>query len=208
MRKARESSRLGAGHRTGRTAAAVQLRLQPLGESLRLGFTLVTGGLTWAFPTTQPDGLQVSTSSAPSRRPAQCGRRAAASKWAWVPIRSLGPRHRDRIAAHLPALDESDRYLRFGYPATDAQIAKYVDMLDFEHDEVFGIFNRRLELIAMAHLAHPRCAGRVATRGAMAEFGVSVLAQGARPRLRRAPVRARGAACPQPRRADARSSTR
>ena len=42
------------------------------------------------------------------------------------------------------ALDASDRYLRFGFPATDAQIAKYVDMLDFDHDEVFGIFNRRL----------------------------------------------------------------
>ncbi|HSH90420.1 MAG TPA: GNAT family N-acetyltransferase, partial [Ramlibacter sp.] len=34
-----------------------------------------------------------------------------------VPIRSLGPSHRDRIAAHLLALDEHDRYLRFGYPA-------------------------------------------------------------------------------------------
>ena len=27
-------------------------------------------------------------------------------------------------------------------------------MLDFEQDEVFGIFSRRLELVAMAHLAH------------------------------------------------------
>ena len=93
---------------------------------------------------------------------------------AWVPIRSLGPRHRERIAAHLTALDASDRYLRFGYPATDAQMSKYVDMLDFEQDEVFGIFNRRLELIAMAHLAH---AGVVPAPGrpAMSEFGVSVL---------------------------------
>lgn len=99
---------------------------------------------------------------------------AAASKWTWVPIRSLGPRHRDRIAAHLVSLDEGDRYLRFGYPATDAQISKYVDMLDFDLDEVFGIFNRRLELIAMAHLAHP-AAPADSERGAMAEFGVSVL---------------------------------
>jgi GNAT superfamily N-acetyltransferase len=91
-----------------------------------------------------------------------------------VPIRSLGPRHRERITAHLLALGVSDRFLRFGYPATDAQISKYVDMLDFEQDEVFGIFSRRLELIAMAHLAHaaPNPAVPVA---ATSEFGVSVL---------------------------------
>jgi hypothetical protein len=34
------------------------------------------------------------------------------------------------------------------------QIHRYVDLIDFEQDEVFGIFNRRLELIALAHLAH------------------------------------------------------
>jgi GNAT superfamily N-acetyltransferase len=99
---------------------------------------------------------------------------AAGSRWSWIPIRSLGPRHRERIAAHLIGLDESDRYLRFGYPATDAQISKYVDLLDFEHDEVFGIFNRRLELIAMAHLAHSQTI-LDSPRGTMAEFGVSVL---------------------------------
>lgn len=97
-----------------------------------------------------------------------------ASSWSWVPIRSLGPRHRARIATHLSALSDEDRYLRFGYAATDAQIAKYVDMLDFDQDEVFGIFNRRLELIAMAHLAHASPASSSA-RDPMAEFGVSVL---------------------------------
>ena len=96
-----------------------------------------------------------------------------ASSWSWVPIRSLGPRHRERIVAHLLALDERSRYLRFGYAANDAQIGRYVDTLEFEHDEVFGIFNRRLELIAMAHLAHrsPGAPGRMAA----SEFGVSVL---------------------------------
>ena len=92
----------------------------------------------------------------------------------WVPIRSLGPRHRERIVAHLTALDERSRYLRFGYQPSDAQIARYVDTLDFEHDEVFGIFNRRLELIAMAHLAY-RPADASRGRDASAEFGVSVL---------------------------------
>ena len=99
---------------------------------------------------------------------------AHAPQWSWVPIRSLGPRHHDRIVAHLLSLEESDRYLRFGYPATDAQIARYVDTLDFDQDEVFGVFNRRLELIAMAHLAHPN-APADPQRGAMAEFGVSVI---------------------------------
>lgn len=88
----------------------------------------------------------------------------------WVPIRSLAPRHRPRILAHLLALPEGDRYLRFGHPATDAQIGRYVDLIDFERDEVFGIFNRRLELLAMAHLAHM---GDHAHAHA-AEFGVSV----------------------------------
>ncbi|MEO8525479.1 MAG: GNAT family N-acetyltransferase [Caldimonas sp.] len=97
----------------------------------------------------------------------------------WVPIRSLGPRHRERIVAHLVTLDERSRYLRFGYAATDAQIARYVDTIDFEHDEVFGVFNRRLDLIAMAHLAY-RPADATRGREAAAEFGVSVL-----PRTRR-----------------------
>jgi GNAT superfamily N-acetyltransferase len=90
----------------------------------------------------------------------------------WVPIRSLAERHRTRILAHLQSLDERDRFLRFGYPANDAQIAGYVERIDFVRDEVFGIFNRRLDLIALAHLAYLADRGAHATQ---AEFGVSVL---------------------------------
>ena len=91
----------------------------------------------------------------------------------WVPIRALADRHRGRALAHLLSLGESDRYLRFGHPATDEQIERYVAHIDFEHDEVFGIFNRRLELIALAHLAYsPEPAGQT-----VAEFGVSVLSK-------------------------------
>lgn len=93
--------------------------------------------------------------------------------WAWVPVRSLGERHRERIAAHLLGLSPADRYLRFGHAAGDEQVRCYVDHLDFERDEVFGIFNRRLQLIAMAHVAYDR-PPQVAERPAMAEFGVSV----------------------------------
>ena len=80
---------------------------------------------------------------------------SASARAPWVAvIRSLGVRHRGRIARHLKALDAHDRYLRFGYMATDEQIQSYVNGLDFERDAIFGIYNRRLELVAMAHLAH------------------------------------------------------
>ena len=98
------------------------------------------------------------------------------TSWSWVPIRSLGPRHRGRILAHLLALEERARYLRFGFPATDSQLSGYVDRIDFDRDEVFGIFNRRLDLIAMAHLAHAE-ASRISDGRNMSEFGVSVLAR-------------------------------
>ena len=94
----------------------------------------------------------------------------AASPPATVPIRRLGPDHRDAILAHLLALEPADRYLRFGYAAHDDQVRRYVERLDFERDELFGIFNRRLDLIAMAHLAY---SVDPALRSC-AEFGVSV----------------------------------
>ncbi len=87
-----------------------------------------------------------------------------------VPIRSLGPNHRARITGHLLALDNYDRYLRFGFAASDEQIQRYTDSLNFNLDEVFGIYNRRLELIAMAHLAF----SADQDLAACAEFGVSV----------------------------------
>ncbi len=90
-----------------------------------------------------------------------------------VPIRSLGPSHRERIATHLLALEEHDRYLRFGYAANDEQIRRYADGLNFERDDIFGIYNRKLELIAMAHLAF----ALDPQSNSCAEFGVSVLAK-------------------------------
>ncbi len=87
-----------------------------------------------------------------------------------APIRTLGAEHRPAILKHLLALGEHDRYLRFGYAATDEHIRRYVQRLRFDCDEVFGIFNWRLQLIAMAHLAY-----MVEGQGRhSAEFGVSV----------------------------------
>ncbi len=87
----------------------------------------------------------------------------------WLPVRNLGPRHRQRVVAHLQSLGDEDRHLRFGQVASDEQIAHYVEHIDFERDKVFGIFDSRLQLVAMAHLAF-------AEDGQSTEFGVSVLA--------------------------------
>ena len=90
-----------------------------------------------------------------------------------VPIRTLSERHKERILKHLLKLDATDRYLRFGYAASDEQVRRYVEQLNVERDELYGIFNRRLELIAMAHLAF----GDEGQHESCAEFGVSVLKQ-------------------------------
>ncbi|HSI49906.1 MAG TPA: GNAT family N-acetyltransferase [Ideonella sp.] len=97
------------------------------------------------------------------------------AQYRWIPIRSLVSRHRGRVLSHLLALSAEDRYLRFGYMASDEQIKRYVERLDFHRDEIFGIFNRRLQLIAMAHLAY-LSDGMLGTSGQqnVAEFGVSV----------------------------------
>ncbi len=89
-----------------------------------------------------------------------------------VPIRALGVSHAQQIAQHLRALSKEDRYLRFGYSASDDMIERYVAGLNFERDEIFGIYNRRLELIAMAHMAF----SLETDFSSCAEFSVSVLA--------------------------------
>ena len=89
-----------------------------------------------------------------------------------VPIRALSVSHAQQIAQHLRALSKEDRYLRFGYSASDEMIERYVAGLNFERDEIFGIYNRRLELIAMAHIAF----SLETDFSSCAEFGVSVLA--------------------------------
>jgi GNAT superfamily N-acetyltransferase len=90
-----------------------------------------------------------------------------------IPIAPLGSEHLPQILKHLQALSEHDRYLRFGYTATDDHIQRYVDGLKFERDEIYGVFNIELDIIAMAHLALMKDAGREFS----AEFGVSVSAQ-------------------------------
>lgn len=89
-----------------------------------------------------------------------------------VPIRPIGPEHRAQLLRHFLALSTDDRYLRFGYAASDERIRAYVDSIRFGQDEIFGVFNRKLELLAVAHIAiEPGQTER-------AEFGVSVLPRG------------------------------
>lgn len=88
-----------------------------------------------------------------------------------LPIRSLSNTSRERIAKHLLALNANDRYLRFGYSAGDEQIVRYVAQLNFERDDILGIYNRRLQLIATAHLAYTAASDQ----SRCAEFAVSVL---------------------------------
>jgi len=89
-----------------------------------------------------------------------------------IPICALNMSHLSCIKKHLLALSAQDRYLRFGYAANDEQIHRYVDGLKFERDEIYGIFNRHLDMVAMAHLAIIQGPGRTSK----AEFGVSVKA--------------------------------
>lgn len=89
-----------------------------------------------------------------------------------IPICPLNSSLLPGITKHLLDLGAQDRYLRFGYAASDEQINRYVNSLNFERDEIYGIFNRNLNMMAMAHLAIMKEPGRTSK----AEFGVSVKA--------------------------------
>jgi predicted acetyltransferase len=93
-----------------------------------------------------------------------------------VPICHLRTYNLPDIQKHLLSLNAQDRYLRFGYAANDEHIKSYVRSLNFERDEIYGIFNRDLQILAMAHLAINIQANGSATQQLAAEFGVSVLA--------------------------------
>ena len=91
---------------------------------------------------------------------------------ALIPIAPLDISKTHQILKHLCELSEHDRYLRFGCKATNAQIEQYVANLKFERDEIYGIFNSELQIIAMAHLALMK----EEVQEYSAEFGVSVSA--------------------------------
>ena len=94
----------------------------------------------------------------------------------WVPIRTLGERHRVAVRAHLLALDANDRHRRFGYTISDERLQAYAAQLDFEHDQIFGTFDRRLRLVALGHMALCPIIDTGSASG-HGELGLSVLTQ-------------------------------
>ncbi|MGN6232143.1 MAG: GNAT family N-acetyltransferase [Trinickia sp.] len=88
-----------------------------------------------------------------------------------VLVRELTAGDREQLLAHFLALGDDDRLLRFGQAAPDHVIENYVRSIDFARDTVFGVYDHRLELVGVGHLAYLPADGDRRT----AEFGVSVL---------------------------------
>lgn len=98
-----------------------------------------------------------------------------------VRVKELSERDRRHLLIHFLGLDEHDRVLRFGTKLPDELITRYVQLLNFARDTVFGVYDNKFNLIGVGHLAFaPREALpqlRDATvKERIAEFGVSVSA--------------------------------
>jgi RimJ/RimL family protein N-acetyltransferase len=95
-------------------------------------------------------------------------------------VKELTSRTRRRLLKHFIALSPDDRLLRFGSIVSDEVVTRYVDSIDFSRDTVFGVYDRRLRLLGVGHLAfttREQTAGSSVTMKArVAEFGVSVAA--------------------------------
>ncbi|WP_242489825.1 GNAT family N-acetyltransferase [Noviherbaspirillum cavernae] len=98
-----------------------------------------------------------------------------------VRVKELSERDRRRLLKHFLALDDGDRLLRFGSVLPDDLITGYVQRLDFSRDTVFGVYNSKLALVGVGHLAFlPRedvpAVSDATVKSRAAEFGVSVSA--------------------------------
>jgi GNAT superfamily N-acetyltransferase len=83
-----------------------------------------------------------------------------------IPVQRLGSQAGEAYLQHLLALPPEDVRLRFGSAQSAETIAAYVRHIDFDRDEVFGVYGDGLVLVGAAHLV-------LADR--QAELGVSVL---------------------------------
>lgn len=103
---------------------------------------------------------------------------AEASDKPMILVKELSPHARRHLLRHFLALDEKDRLLRFGSKLSDELVTRYVDQLDFSRDTIFGVYDRKLRLLGVGHLAFaPREASRLSgatLKPVVAEFGVSV----------------------------------
>lgn len=95
-------------------------------------------------------------------------------------VKELSARARRRLLRHFLALEEKDRLLRFGSKLSDELVTRYVENIDFSRDTVFGVYDRKLRLLGVGHLAFaPREKSPVSgatIKAKVAEFGVSVSA--------------------------------
>jgi GNAT superfamily N-acetyltransferase len=85
-----------------------------------------------------------------------------------IPVQRLGAIAATQYLDHLLALPPGDARLRFGSAISAETITKYVQGIDFDTDEVFGVYGDGMTLVGAAHLA---------LTGEVAELGVSVLPQ-------------------------------
>jgi RimJ/RimL family protein N-acetyltransferase len=98
-----------------------------------------------------------------------------------VRVKELSERDRRRLLMHFLALDDNDRYLRFGTVLPDELITRYVQKIDFARDAVFGVYNNNFKLVGVGHLAFaPRdgvpAVSEATAKERVAEFGASVSA--------------------------------
>jgi GNAT superfamily N-acetyltransferase len=80
-------------------------------------------------------------------------------------LAELGEQHKFLILKHLLALPEHDRRLRFGTPAGDAAIERYVGSIDFDRDVVLGLVDEA---------GHLRGFGHLVLHAATPELGISI----------------------------------
>lgn len=124
------------------------------------------------------------TGGAGSQAPATAGGSGSGQAKAARPIifvKELSRRARKRLLRHFLALSSGDRLLRFGSVLSDDLVSRYVENIDFSRDTVFGVYDRKLRLLGVGHLAFaPREAlpsvSASTTKERVAEFGVSVAA--------------------------------
>ncbi|WP_034299777.1 GNAT family N-acetyltransferase [Herbaspirillum sp. RV1423] len=105
---------------------------------------------------------------------------AEASDKPMILVKELSPRSRRHLLRHFLALEEKDRLLRFGTKLSDDLVTRYVEKIDFSRDTIFGVYDRKMRLLGVGHLAFaPREATPVSgatIKARVAEFGVSVSA--------------------------------
>lgn len=83
-------------------------------------------------------------------------------------VKALRASDRAEIARHFHALPAEDRRHIFGAPLAAADVERYVRRIDFEREQVFGIYENDLMLEGVAHLMSDR-------ETHSAQLGLSVL---------------------------------